>query len=100
MVRERARGNGSVPADLSTAQSDREIIRQWIMDERLRELAGEGQRWFDLRRWALGNMVALDNNFFSSDIPGAVNFRERNLNFPIPNNETNANPNITQNDGY
>ena len=100
MVRERARGNGSIPADLSTAQTDRGVIRQWIMDERLRELAGEGQRWFDLRRCALGNMVTLDNNFFSSDIPGAMNFRERNLNFPIPNNETNANPNITQNEGY
>jgi len=51
-------------------------------------------------RWALGNMLTLDNNFFSSDIPRAMNFRERNLNFPIPNNEMNANPNITQNDGY
>ena len=63
-------------------------------------LAGEGQRWFDLRRWALAGWITLDNEFFSSDIPGAMGFEEKNLNFPIVNNETNANPNITQNDGY
>lgn len=100
LVRARARGAGSVPADFSTAQADRAVIRQWIMDERLRELAGEGQRWFDLRRWALGGKITLDNEFFSSDIPEAMGFEEKNLNFPIPTNETNANPNITQNEGY
>ena len=26
-------------------------IMQWIMDERFVELAGEGHRWDDLRRW-------------------------------------------------
>ena len=39
----------------------------------------------------------LNNDFFDSDIPGDMGFEERNLNFPIPNNETDANPNITQN---
>jgi hypothetical protein len=100
LVRARARGAGSIPADFSTAQADRDIIRQWIMDERLRELSGEGQRWFDLRRWALGNKITLNNDFFSSDIPTAMGFEQKNLNFPIPTNETNANPNITQNEGY
>jgi hypothetical protein len=99
-IRTRARGNGAVPADRSTAETDRNVIRQWIMDERLLELAGEGQRWFDLRRWALAGKLTLDNNFFGSDIPNAMGFEEKNLNFPIPNNETNANPNITQNPGY
>jgi hypothetical protein len=45
-------------------------------------------------------MITLDNAFFASDIPGAMGFEEKNLNFPIPNNETNANPNISQNAGY
>jgi tetratricopeptide (TPR) repeat protein len=100
MVRERARGNGTVPANRSTSVTDRDVIRQWIMDERLMELSGEGQRWFDLRRWALSGMITLDDDFFDSDIAGDMGFQERNLNFPIPNNETNANPNITQNAGY
>jgi len=100
LVRERARGNGTNPADRSTVVSDRTVILQWIMDERLMELAAEGQRWFDLRRWALAGRINLDDAFFSSDIPGAMGFTERNLNFPIPNNETNSNPNIIQNSGY
>jgi hypothetical protein len=80
--------------------TDRAVIRQWIMDERLMELAGEGQRWFDLRRWALADQITLDDSFFDSDIPGAMNFETKNLNFPIPTNETDSNPNITQNPGY
>ena len=62
MVRARARGNGAIPANRSTAQTDRDVIRQWIMDERLMELSGEGQRWFDLRRWALAGMITLDDD--------------------------------------
>jgi tetratricopeptide (TPR) repeat protein len=101
LVRARARGAGTSPANRSTAQTDRTIIGQWIMDERLMELAGEGQRWFDLRRWALAGKVTLDNAFFSSDISGAMGFTsDKHLNFPIPNNETNSNPNIIQNPGY
>ncbi len=100
LVRERARGAGTVPADRPSTETDREIIRQWIMDERLLELAGEGQRWFDLRRWALGEKITLDDGFFSSDRPNAMGFEKKNLYFPIPNSETNVNPNIIPNPGY
>jgi hypothetical protein len=70
------------------------------MDERLMELAGEGQRWIDIRRWALAGQITLDNAFFSSAIPGDMGFESKNLYFPIPTGETDANPNITQNPGY
>jgi hypothetical protein len=40
---------GTSPADYSTAETDKTVIMQWIMNERLIELAGEGQRWFDIR---------------------------------------------------
>jgi starch-binding outer membrane protein, SusD/RagB family len=99
-VRTRARGAGAVPANLDNAITDRTQIRQLIMDERLMELAGEGQRWFDLRRWALGGQITLNNAFFDSAIPVDMGFADRNLNFPIPTSETNVNPNITQNPGY
>lgn len=100
-VRARARGAGASPADLSTGQTDRNVIRQWIMDERLMELAGEGQRWFDLRRWHMGGMITLNNAFFSSDLPGTIGFvPDRHINFPIPTSETDVNPNIVQNNGY
>jgi hypothetical protein len=101
LVRARARGAGVSPADRSTAETDRAVIRQWIMDERLMELSGEGQRWFDLRRWALGGQITLNNTFFDSALPAEMGFvQDKNINFPIPDDETNVNPNVTQNPGY
>jgi hypothetical protein len=100
-LRARARGAGASPADRSAAETDRAVIMQWIMDERMMELAGEGQRWFDLRRWALGGMITLNNTFFNSAIPLDMGFApDKHINFPIPDDETNVNPNVTQNPGY
>ena len=71
------------------------------MNERLMELAGEGQRWFDLRRWSLGGQITLNNAFFDSALPANMGFvAAKHINFPIPTSETNVNPNITQNTGY
>ena len=72
----------------------------WIMIERLLELAGEGQRWFDLRRWQLQGLITLDDAFFSSNT-NTMSFQlPKHLNFPIPTTETDVNPNVTQNTGY
>ncbi|HTE25896.1 RagB/SusD family nutrient uptake outer membrane protein [Flavitalea sp.] len=99
-VRTRARGAGAEPANFSTAETNRGTIMQWIMDERLRELAGEGQRWFDLRRWQMQGIISLNNAFFSSNL-STVSFQlPRHLNFPIPSSETDVNPNVPQNPGY
>jgi hypothetical protein len=101
-VRARARAMapaGVEPADRSTAQTDKSIIMGWIMTERLLELTGEGQRWFDIRRWALQGILTIDNAFFSSNINN-VNFQSYNLFFPIPNSERDVNPNVSQNPGY
>lgn len=102
-VRARARNvvsGGSVPADLSTAETDRTTIMQWVMDERFRELAGEGQRWPDLRRWQMEGVITLDNDFFSSNSSSMSFVLPRNLNFPIPNSERDVNPNVQQNPGF
>ncbi|CAN5732454.1 RagB/SusD family nutrient uptake outer membrane protein [soil metagenome] len=107
-VRTRARNmvsGGTVPADFSTAQTDKNIIMGWIMDERLRELAGEGQRWFDIRRWQLAGYITLNNAFFSSLNPASMKFEttgtpNKYIYFPIPVTETTRNANIVQNPGY
>ncbi|RYY30095.1 MAG: RagB/SusD family nutrient uptake outer membrane protein [Chitinophagaceae bacterium] len=99
-VRARARGAVAEPANFSLAETNRQTIMQWIMDERLRELAGEGQRWFDLRRWQMQGIISLNNAFFSSNL-STVSFQlPRHLNFPIPSSETDVNPNVPQNTGY
>ncbi|MEP7374671.1 MAG: RagB/SusD family nutrient uptake outer membrane protein [Chitinophagaceae bacterium] len=99
-VRARARAAAVEPADLSTAETNKTTIMQWIMDERFRELAGEGHRWFDLRRWHMAGYITLNNAFFDSVAPGDMDFKVTNILFPIPTNETDVNPNVIQNPGY
>lgn len=99
-TRARAMGAGTEPADFSTSETDKNKIMQWIMDERLMELAGEGQRWFDLRRWQMQGIISLNSAFFSSNL-STVSFQlPKHLNFPIPTSETDVNPNVKQNEGY
>lgn len=98
-VRTRARGAGTVPANYSPAETNKTIIMNWIMNERFLELAGEGQRWFDLRRWHIQGIITLDNNYFNS--VGTVDFvAPKHLNFPIPQGELDRNPLLVQNKNY
>jgi hypothetical protein len=99
-VRSRARGAGVEPADRSAAETNKTTIMQWIMDERFIELAGEGHRWFDLRRWHMAGYITLNDASFSSLVPGDMDFKPNNILFPIPTSETDVNPNVIQNPGY
>ena len=102
-VRTRARNmatGGMIPVNFDASVTDRNTIFGWIMDERLRELAAEGQRWYDLRRWALGGSISLNNAYFSSSNATNMKWDNKYLFFPIPQSELNLNPNIIQNPGY
>ena len=97
-VRARARnmGAGTEPADYSLSETNKTTIMDWIMKERLLELAGEGQRWLDLRRWQMQGIITLDDAFFSSNTT-TVSFQlPKHLLFPIPNSEIDVNPNVKQ----
>lgn len=72
-----------------------EQMREKIRQERRIELAFEGHRWFDMIRWNNGQ-YALD---FLHSI-GKINAAQKHLLFPIPQKERDANPNLTQNQGY
>ena len=102
-VRTRARNmvaGGTEPSDYSTAETDKTTIMNWIINERLVELAGEGQRWLDLRRWQMGGTITLDNAYFSSNT-NTMSFQiPKHLLLPIPNSERDVNPNVKQNAGY
>jgi hypothetical protein len=102
-VRTRARNmvaGGNAPANYSTAETNKTTIMNWIINERLLELAGEGQRWIDLRRWQMQGIINLDNNFFSSNTSTMSFQSPKHLNLPIPNSEVDVNPNVAQNQGY
>ncbi len=102
-VRSRARAitGSAFPADLNAAETNTTTIKQWIRDERFVELAAEGQRWFDIKRWQQEGEITLDNAFFSSRNATQIDFKApKNLYFPIPTSETTRNPNITPNPNY
>jgi len=82
-------------------------MMQWIMDGRFVELAGEAQRWWDLKRWhAAGNMdlTGWDGSdaHFSTALTSPVQFDvNKHLVFPIPQSEIERNSAITENNpGY
>lgn len=85
-----------------------EQMRQFIRRERRIELAFEGVRYFDIRRWGIVNTVmngpvygAVNPN---TGAPEPVETRIYNPNrdnlWPIPSREMTANPNMKQNPNY
>lgn len=100
-------GDGNVPGNHPTGESDVATIMQWIMDERFVELAGEGQRWWDLKRWhASGdmNLTGWDGSDanFSTALASPVQFDvNKHLVFPLPQAEIERNSAISENNpGY
>jgi starch-binding outer membrane protein, SusD/RagB family len=70
-------------------------LREKILHERRMELAFEGQRWFDLIRVNNGQYGL---SFLHSI--GKTNASTKHLLLPIPQQERDVNPNLTQNPGY
>ncbi len=114
-VRKRARdwglasgtNDGTVPADYSTSETNIDTIMKWIMDERFIELAGEGQRWWDLKRWHVAGDINLtgwtgDDAQFSTNLSSSSLFDvSKHLLFPLPQKEVERNSEILENNpGY
>ena len=92
-----------VPADLTS------ITMNDIMNERYVELAAEGHRWTDLRRWNAAGYINLSQSATASDFGfpyDAALFAFKtptDLMFPIPNSELDRNPLMSasgQNPGF
>lgn len=92
--------------DVSVYNSEGKI-RELYRRERRIELAFEGSRLFDMRRWKIGEKV------MNGIVEGAVNpktkkavnvetrtFSQKDYLWPIPAREMEGNPNMTQNPGY
>lgn len=79
----------------------RDAIFERIRHERAVELAAEGLRYYDLRRWGLMKEVMNRN---VTDAVGnliyAAKFEDRDYLWPIPIVEMEINPNLTQNPGW
>ncbi len=81
---------------------NKEQMRERIRKERMVELAGEGQRYSDIRRWKIGKEVV--DGVWMTEFTG-VNIRQRGFPdhyylWPIPQSERDLNPLLTQNPGW
>ena len=101
------RGDGTAPAARPTNETNIASIMQWIMDERFIELAGEGHRWWDLKRWHVSGDISIagwtgDINGFSTYLSSPLQFDvNKHLVFPLPHAEIERNSGITENNpGY
>jgi hypothetical protein len=68
-----------------------------VLNERYKELAFEGFRFYDLKRNNLSIQRSSTDASAEWQTLASGNFR---FVMPIPNSEINANPNMTQNEGY
>lgn len=80
-----------VPADLTGTVTVADVL-----EERRIELAFECKRWYDIARRKIGAEV-----FSASGLEGAKpNFDDNDYLLPLPGDELERNPNLTQNPGY
>lgn len=85
-----------------TSSTNKEELRNIILNERRLELAQEGQRWADLKRAgrAVEVMNALNEIDLRNNTPVSYNASATDLVLPIPQQEMNRNPVLEQNSGY
>ena len=88
----KVRNRAELPAITTT---DKATMKEAIIKERRIELAFEGHRWFDLIRIDNGDYAL---RFFHSI--GKTNATKERLLWPVPQEEIDDNPLITQNLGY
>lgn len=84
----------------ASASSGKAAFLKRLQMERFLELATEGYRWADLKRWGLLDSQEGLNELKGRD-PDFENFViKKHRSLPIPSDEVNNNPNVTQNPGY
>ncbi len=77
------------------ASSNKDAIISFILDERVRELAYEGHRWFDLKRRGMDIPKSPETGY-----PALSYSSDHRLLSPIPQGQLDINPNLVANPGY
>jgi len=107
----RQRPDVNMPPITSTSQAE---LRNIIRDERLRELAFEGLRYFDIRRWKIAESILpgivygmtyysnQENQFKTISLPTFVKAFNTNRDYlwPIPQKERELSPQLAQNPNW
>lgn len=93
----RGRAGVSLPDVDRSKYDSKDKLRDYIRHERRIELALEGHRYNDLKRWKIAHTLLPTLKTPSGD---AYVFREHNYRLPFSITELDNNPQLTQNDGY
>jgi len=99
----RVRARVNMPAlavNHAAATSDKDAFLKRLQMERALELATEGQRWADIKRWGLVDSQAGIDELKSRDSDFNNFVIGRHSRLPIPSDEVSNNPNIEQNPNY
>lgn len=93
----RARNGVAMPGVDRSVYNTQASLRDFIRQERRIELALEGQRYFDLKRWEIAHIVVP-----KLQSPGGLQlvFDQKHYVLPFPQSELDINPNLVQNPGY
>ncbi|KVV15624.1 RagB/SusD family nutrient uptake outer membrane protein [Flavobacterium sp. TAB 87] len=83
------RNRANLSSLVEGSMNQNEILKE-IMHQRALEFHLEGERWYDIVRWGIGKEV-FTNNLKRPDYMEKFNY------FPIPQEELDANKNLTQN---
>ena len=85
------RSRPSVNAPLYISLGSQPQAMAILMRERQLELTGEQSRYFDLIRWGIAKQTINSQRQIED---GTQPFQDKNVLFPIPLSEKNANPNV------
>lgn len=91
-------GLNSGPSWLAVGGKEEMALR--IRRERAFELAGEGQRYWDLRRWGMLEQSVRNATDIFGDLMYTRSYQPRHELWPIPLVEMERNTNLTQNPGW
>ena len=93
----RARTGINMPAVDQAKYNTKEKLRDYIRHERRIELALEGQRYNDLKRW---NIAHIKLPTLKDPTGKSLVFEPKNYILPFPQSELDNNPQLEQNEGY
>ncbi|MDO4164685.1 MAG: RagB/SusD family nutrient uptake outer membrane protein [Bacteroides sp.] len=105
--RVRARSGVNMPAFPEGMTNDAFWTR--YKNERMVELAFEGHRFWDVRRWKEGGFTSIkrmnitlndDGSFSYATTTKSLTWDDKMYFYPIPDSEIRKNPNLTQNSGW
>jgi starch-binding outer membrane protein, SusD/RagB family len=106
----KVRNRATVPDVDSRFLSGKEAFREVIRQERAVELAFEGHRWFDLRRWYVAHLMKYRekyvlefdqaHSFFRKNLWSTIVFDDKHYWLPFPVTQVTLYPEFYQNPGW